>query len=107
MFVFILVCFVGMDPDLGDYDNRYPPALLCVGWWQSRTVVFRVVDLFLACATRCPIHLAAASGRLLAVTYLLGVCANPNAKDRWGGTPMDDCVRGSYDIRPYSSVKAY
>ena len=39
-------------------------------------------------------HLAAAEGRLLAVSYLLGVSANPNAKDRWGGTPMDDCVRG-------------
>ena len=39
-------------------------------------------------------HLAAAEGRLLAVSYLLGVSANPNTKDRWGGTPMDDCVRG-------------
>ena len=39
-------------------------------------------------------HLASAEGRLLAVSYLLGVSANPNAKDRWGGTPMDDCVRG-------------
>ena len=51
--------------------------------------------------------MAAASGRLLAVTYLLGVCANPNVKDRWGGTPLDDCVRVRYDIWPYSSVKAY
>jgi len=39
-------------------------------------------------------HLAGAEGRLLAVSYLLGVSANPNGKDRWGGTPMDDCVRG-------------
>jgi ankyrin repeat protein len=48
----------GVDPDVGDYDFR------------------------------CPMHLAAAEGRLLAVSYLLGVSANPNAKDRWGGTPM-------------------
>ena len=54
----------GVDPDVGDYDFR------------------------------CPMHLAAAEGRLLAVSYLLGVSANPNSKDRWGGTPMDDCVRG-------------
>ena len=54
----------GVHPDVGDYDNR------------------------------CPMHLAAAEGRLLAVSYLLGVSGNPNCTDRWGGTPMDDCVRG-------------
>ena len=54
----------GVDPDYGDYDQRRP------------------------------MHLAAAEARLLAVSYLLGVSANPNCKDRWGGTPMDDCVRG-------------
>jgi ankyrin repeat protein len=54
----------GIDPDVGDYDQR------------------------------CPMHLAAAEGRLLAVSYLIGVSANPNATDRWGGRPMDDCVRG-------------
>eukprot|EP00960_Hanusia_phi_P071257 767509-Hanusia_phi.AAC.5 len=43
---------------------------------------------------RCPLHLAASKGRLLAVNFLLGVSANPNVKDRWGGTPLDDCVRG-------------
>jgi len=51
----------GVNPDIGDYDSR------------------------------CPMHLAASEGRLLAVSYLLGVSANPNCKDRWGGTPMDDC----------------
>lgn len=30
-------------------------------------------------------HLAAAEGRLLAVSYLLGVSANPNTRDRLGG----------------------
>ena len=62
--------------------------LVCVG----------VCFVWLACATRCPMHLAAASGRLLAVSYLLGVSANPNTRDRWGGTPMDDCVRGRYEL---------
>jgi len=54
----------GVDPDTGNYDQR------------------------------CPLHLAASKGRLLAVNFLLGVSANPNVKDRWGGTPLDDCVRG-------------
>lgn len=54
----------GMNPDVSDYDNR------------------------------CPMHLASSGGRLLAVSYLLGTSANPNSLDRWGGTPIDDCVRG-------------
>ena len=37
---------------------------------------------------------ASAEGRILAVTFLLGVSADPNITDRWNGTPMDDCVRG-------------
>ena len=41
--------------------------------------------------SRSPLHIAAAEGRLLAVSYLLSVSANPNVTDRWGGTPMDDC----------------
>lgn len=43
---------------------------------------------------RFPLHLAAAEGRVLAVSYLLGLSANPNCKDRWGGTPLDDALEG-------------
>eukprot|EP00960_Hanusia_phi_P042589 755587-Hanusia_phi.AAC.10 len=54
----------GIDPDTGNYDNR------------------------------CPLHLAALKGRILAVSYLLGASANPNRLDRWGCTPLDDCIKG-------------
>lgn len=43
---------------------------------------------------RCPLHLAAAEGRLLAVNFLLSVSPDPNVKDRWGGTPIDDALKG-------------
>ncbi|KAK3264010.1 hypothetical protein CYMTET_27222 [Cymbomonas tetramitiformis] len=49
--------------DCGDYDNRYP------------------------------MHLAAAEGWLLAVSYLLRSGADPNCRDRWGGTPLEDALR--------------
>ena len=42
---------------------------------------------------RFPLHLACAKGKLLAVSYLLSICANPNAIDRWGGTPLMDALR--------------
>jgi len=29
----------------------------------------------------------------MAVSFLLGSSATVNCKDRWGATPMDDCVR--------------
>lgn len=32
--------------------------------------------------SRCPLHLAAAEGRLLAVSYLLSISADPNCEDR-------------------------
>ena len=48
----------------GDYDNRYP------------------------------LHLASAEACVLAVSFLLGVSADPNSGDRWGGTPLDDALRG-------------
>jgi len=54
----------GQAVDVGDYDCRYP------------------------------IHLASAEARVLAVSFLLGVSADPNAKDRWGGTPLDDALKG-------------
>ena len=45
---------------------------------------------------RFALHLAAANGKLLAVSYLLSICADPNAKDRWGSTPIEDALRGNY-----------
>ena len=43
---------------------------------------------------RNALHLASAEGRVLAVSFLLGISSDPNTTDRWNGTPMDDCVRG-------------
>ncbi|KAK3251628.1 hypothetical protein CYMTET_39030 [Cymbomonas tetramitiformis] len=43
--------------------------------------------------SRCPMHLAAAEGWLLAVSFLLRSGADPNCWDRWGGTPLEDALR--------------
>jgi len=32
---------------------------------------------------------------VLAVSFLLGISADPNQVDRWNKTPMDDALRGS------------
>ncbi len=53
-----------MQPDTGDYD------------------------------TRCPLHLAASEARILAVSYLLGISADPSIEDRWKNTPLDEALRG-------------
>ena len=37
---------------------------------------------------------AAAEGRVLAVSFLLGISADPNTLDRWRGSPMDDALQG-------------
>ncbi|KAL3900854.1 MAG: hypothetical protein SGPRY_012381 [Prymnesium sp.] len=42
---------------------------------------------------RCALHLAAAEGNVQAVEVLLNAHADPNMKDRWGGTPLRDAVR--------------
>ena len=52
---------------------------------------------------RCPLHFAAMEARLLAVSFLLGIAADPDVKDRWGYTPIDLAIRGGtqqhlYDI---------
>lgn len=52
----------GVDPNVGDYDNR------------------------------TPFHLAAAEGQQKAVEYLLNAGAKVNVKDRWGGTPLMDAI---------------
>ena len=39
-------------------------------------------------------HLAAAEARILAISYLLGMSADPNVLDRWGNTPLDEALRG-------------
>lgn len=54
----------GVDPNGGDYDSR------------------------------TALHLAAAEGKILAVSFLLGVSAAVDAPDRWGSTPLDDALNG-------------
>jgi hypothetical protein len=39
-------------------------------------------------------HLAAAEARILAVSYLLGISADPSILDRWENTPLDEALRG-------------
>eukprot|EP00960_Hanusia_phi_P034072 750824-Hanusia_phi.AAC.2 len=43
---------------------------------------------------RRPLHFAASKGKILAVSHLLGVSADPNVKDRWGHTPIDEGLLG-------------
>ena len=56
----------GVDLTIGDYDDRFA------------------------------LHLAASKGRLLAISYLLSICSNPNVKDRWGGTPIEDALKNGH-----------
>eukprot|EP00960_Hanusia_phi_P033537 750499-Hanusia_phi.AAC.11 len=58
------------------------------------SIVFPFLLLPLLLLTAPPVHLAAAEARILAVNFLLGVSADPGCKDRWGGTPLDDTLRG-------------
>ena len=42
---------------------------------------------------RTAIHLAASEGHIQMVLYLIEAGVDPNPKDRWGGTPLDDANR--------------
>lgn len=48
--------------------------------------------------TRTAIHLAASEGQAPLVKYLLEARADANVVDRWGGTPLDDALRGGHDV---------
>ncbi len=64
----------------------------------------RVVDLINigACVNstdfdkRTPLHVAAAEGRLDVVEFLISNKANVHSKDRWGGDPLKDAIRGNH-----------
>ena len=43
---------------------------------------------------RNALHIAAAEGRLLAVSYLMSSSFSPHFLDRWGATAMDDALKG-------------
>ena len=43
---------------------------------------------------RNALHIAAAEGRLLAVSYLMSNSFSPHFVDRWGATAMDDALKG-------------
>jgi len=58
----------GVDPNIGDYDGR------------------------------TALHLAASSGQLSAVQYLISVKANISPLDRWGGTPLLDAIRNNHSL---------
>ena len=84
----------GQSLDVGDYDgtvSKCAPAFAVLNCLIN-SLVPNPCELFLA--DRYPLHLACAEGRVLAVSFLLGISADPNIKDRWSGTAMDDAVRG-------------
>ena len=48
--------------------------------------------------SRTAVHVAAAEGLLEAVKFLVTQCgADPNPRDRWGCTPLDDAHKGGND----------
>ncbi|XP_068585792.1 glutaminase liver isoform, mitochondrial-like isoform X1 [Cebidichthys violaceus] len=48
--------------------------------------------------SRTALHVAAAEGHGEAVIFLTEVCkVNPNLKDRWGNTPLDDAMQFGHD----------
>jgi hypothetical protein len=55
-----------------------------------------VLCALLTRAIACVLSLAvaAAEGRVLALSFLLGISADPNTLDRWQGSPMDDALQG-------------
>ena len=46
---------------------------------------------------RTPLHLAAAEGKVEVITYLLAQGVEPNPRDRWDYTPLDDALRHGRD----------
>ena len=44
---------------------------------------------------------------MLAVSFLLGISADPNIKDRWAGTAMDDAVRGGTLYHKYCAKVSF
>ena len=45
---------------------------------------------------RTPLHVAACSGHMHIVKHLVARGVHVDAKDRWGGTPIDDAKRGGF-----------
>ncbi|KAJ1479079.1 ankyrin repeat-containing domain protein, partial [Baffinella frigidus] len=43
-----------------------------------------------------PLHLASAEGHLQVVEFLVLYGANVNSRDRWGGDPLKDAMRGGH-----------
>ncbi|XP_065102894.1 glutaminase liver isoform, mitochondrial [Paramisgurnus dabryanus] len=49
--------------------------------------------------SRTALHVASAEGHLDAVRFLTDTCkVNPNAKDRWGNTPLDDAMQFGHNV---------
>ncbi|KAM6925058.1 glutaminase liver isoform, mitochondrial [Xenentodon cancila] len=49
--------------------------------------------------SRTALHIAAAEGHEDVVFFLTDICkVNPNIKDRWGNTPLDDAMQFGHDV---------
>jgi len=44
---------------------------------------------------------------VLAVSFLLGISADPNQPDRWNKTPMDDALRGIVSVLASMRARAH
>ncbi len=61
---------------------------------------------------RTALHRAVMNARILSVSYLLGIAADPNLKDRWGNTALDVALQGEstyhmYEMHRRNSFQLY
>jgi ankyrin repeat protein len=51
---------------------------------------------------RTALHRAVMNARILCVSYLLGIAADPNLEDRWGNTALDVALQGESTYHMYA-----
>ena len=56
---------------------------------------------------RTPLHFAAEEGRILAVSFLISIAADPDLQDRWGQTPLDLALKRNTEHHMYVLRKRF